>query len=589
MSKTIASQLFALELVALVGLGFAMFRASAINAGLSGVLTGPVNGAIHLARAGREVQATIAAIYQNIAATTDQGNQLARESRRKAETRFDKEIASARAALARRASAIDAVARRFHVAVSKGCAATLSAANSTDPQDAVKALVTMEQECEPALDQLVQTQNSLTENVGAEAVNTSRPIAATVQATILWTTFSILSGFVIIVLGAEQELFEGVHRKFAKAQLAPAAKRATAAQEIEIKLIGREQWMEASKRFADLTYEQTAEYVECTEPLTKAEYALAMRDGEIVAGAAIRIVKMAAIPAVIAYIAKGPLIGAEKKKDYGENYKKAVEALMALYVEKEKATLRVSPPDLLALNGIDAAALLASAGFVKLKRKPCQTIFVPIVGGEKEMRARLNSKWRNKLRQGERAGLTIARRDDSEAYAILDRLLIRAQEKKGFEAARSVKFYRAVRDRAEKDTTFLVYLVNQGDEPISAHLVDFAGKTAISVLAATSDPGRDLKASFVAQWALIKDCIAHGFEFYDTGGIDPEGNPGVYTFKSGMGGFEYTCSGVFEKKANSLSATLLPIAESAYRRLNYLKNKTSKRPARSGPRNSRRR
>ena len=42
------------------------------------------------------------------------------------------------------------------------------------------------------------------------------------------------------------------------------------------------------------------------------------------------------------------------------------------------------------------------------------------------------------------------------------------------------------------------------------------------------------------QWTLIKWLKERGVRWYDLGGIDPEGNPGVYSFKRGFSGIDVT-------------------------------------------------
>ena len=57
------------------------------------------------------------------------------------------------------------------------------------------------------------------------------------------------------------------------------------------------------------------------------------------------------------------------------------------------------------------------------------------------------------------------------------------------------------------------------------------GDSAIYLLGATSDDGLNAKGAYLLQWTLIQWLKENGFKWYDLGGIDPEGNPGVYSFK----------------------------------------------------------
>lgn len=61
------------------------------------------------------------------------------------------------------------------------------------------------------------------------------------------------------------------------------------------------------------------------------------------------------------------------------------------------------------------------------------------------------------------------------------------------------------------------------------------GNRACDHLAATTERGRELRASYAVFRALIQHCRRLGVEFYDLGGIDPFQNPGVYAFKKQTG------------------------------------------------------
>ena len=62
------------------------------------------------------------------------------------------------------------------------------------------------------------------------------------------------------------------------------------------------------------------------------------------------------------------------------------------------------------------------------------------------------------------------------------------------------------------------------------------GDSAIYLLGATSDDGLNSKGAYLLQWTLIKWLKENGIRWYDLGGIDPAGNPGVYHFKRGFSG-----------------------------------------------------
>lgn len=61
------------------------------------------------------------------------------------------------------------------------------------------------------------------------------------------------------------------------------------------------------------------------------------------------------------------------------------------------------------------------------------------------------------------------------------------------------------------------------------------GNRATELLSATTERGRELRASYAVTWALVKHCLLLHLESCDLAGIDPVLNPGVYRFKKGTG------------------------------------------------------
>ncbi len=72
------------------------------------------------------------------------------------------------------------------------------------------------------------------------------------------------------------------------------------------------------------------------------------------------------------------------------------------------------------------------------------------------------------------------------------------------------------------------------------------GKCACDFIAATSHKGRELRASYLLFDELTKYLQQAGVKQYDLGGIDPSGNPGVYTFKKKTGAREVELLGEWE-------------------------------------------
>jgi hypothetical protein len=83
---------------------------------------------------------------------------------------------------------------------------------------------------------------------------------------------------------------------------------------------------------------------------------------------------------------------------------------------------------------------------------------------------------------------------------------------------------------------------------VAGIIVSAMGDSAIYLLGATSDAGLSAKGAYLLQWTMIAWLKDRGIRYYDLGGIDPDGNPGVYYFKRGFSGAD-TC------QINPLSAS----------------------------------
>jgi hypothetical protein len=61
------------------------------------------------------------------------------------------------------------------------------------------------------------------------------------------------------------------------------------------------------------------------------------------------------------------------------------------------------------------------------------------------------------------------------------------------------------------------------------------GQRAWDLLAAATGAARKVYATHATLWALTEHCRSSGATHYDLGGVDPQGNKGVYDFKQGTG------------------------------------------------------
>jgi methyl-accepting chemotaxis protein len=201
-SKKVLSQLLALGLVALLGLGFAMIRLSATDAAYRQLVDGEAAATIHMVRANRLAQASVAAIYENITAVTGDENRVATGKRLKASGDYDKEIAQARIGLPERSTDLDAMSANFHNAIEHTCLATETLANSFDQAELAKAAAMMRRDCEPELLKLIAAQASLNDSVLAAMNKDTSDLTGATRSTILWTSIALFTALLSALGGA---------------------------------------------------------------------------------------------------------------------------------------------------------------------------------------------------------------------------------------------------------------------------------------------------------------------------------------------------------------------------------------------------
>ena len=81
------------------------------------------------------------------------------------------------------------------------------------------------------------------------------------------------------------------------------------------------------------------------------------------------------------------------------------------------------------------------------------------------------------------------------------------------------------------------------------------------------------KGSYLLQWTWIQWLKENGVRWYDLGGIDPDGNPGVYHFKKGFSGADVCQLTPFVACENAFSFAVVKagrVMDRAVRRLSNL-------------------
>ena len=241
------------------------------------------------------------------------------------------------------------------------------------------------------------------------------------------------------------------------------------------------------------------------------------------------------------------------------------------YVDRRGLLLRIAAlPGAVDWTTAQRAAFTAS-GFAANDRLPAyRTFLLDIARPLVEIRKSLAQKWRNGLNRAERNGLTIRAGTGADLFAVFQELYADLRERKEFGVDLDASFYVRVQRELTPDEKFTVTLAEYEGRPVAGHVGSLLGDTGVYLLGASNRTGLDLKASYLLQWHVLAAGQTRGCAWYDLGGIDPEGNPGVYHFKAGLGGTSVTAPGPFELPPRRSAGAVISAAEGVYRGLRTL-------------------
>ena len=314
----------------------------------------------------------------------------------------------------------------------------------------------------------------------------------------------------------------------------------------EVEPVERGRWIELAHGFADHNFRQCWDFgVQAAARVgAKSEHVALRQAGEVVAIADLRVRELPVLGGGLALVTGGPLTRIDHHFD-PDRYLAAVTALHRHYVGERGCVLRILPP-----VGPPEWNDALNAGLARLGFEPTdaahshRTLLLPIKDDMADIRKRLNPKWRNHLNRSEREHVEVSVGSESE---MLDRFAALFEEfvvRKGFDVgAYGADFYQRVHRDLPPGERYVVLLAERAGRLLAGHVTSMLGDTCVSLLAATSPEALTCKASYLIQWRTIEAARERGCVSYDQGGIDPDGNPGVYSFKVGLFGTDVRAAG----------------------------------------------
>lgn len=297
------------------------------------------------------------------------------------------------------------------------------------------------------------------------------------------------------------------------------------------------EWLQMLDLFNDANIYQTWSYgkVRWGDNLS---HLVLKRGGEVLAIAQLRIVRPTSFKFGMAYLRWGPLCERRGRPLDPEVLLRMARALEAEYVGKRKLFLRIIP-NAFAGSPRAAAVQCAFSAFTPealTLENTYRTFVLDLAPSLEELRNRFDPKWRNKLSGAERNHLKVIAGNGLEEYETFCRIYKNMRDRKAFETTVDVDEFRRIQEDLAEGHRMRILICEDNGIAVAGLAVSAIGDSAIYLLGATSDEGLHSKGAYLLQWTALRWLKEHGIRWYDLGGIDPEGNPGVYNFKRGMSG-----------------------------------------------------
>ncbi|HTX87325.1 MAG TPA: peptidoglycan bridge formation glycyltransferase FemA/FemB family protein [Candidatus Nanoarchaeia archaeon] len=188
--------------------------------------------------------------------------------------------------------------------------------------------------------------------------------------------------------------------------------------------------------------------------------------------------------------------------------------------------------------------------------QPSQTVVLDLNRSEDELLAAMHQKTRYNIRLAEKKDVKIQEAarggflagDGEKEFEKFWNLMQKTSGRDGFTPHDRDYYEKLLHVAPEK---FKLFFALFEDKIIAAGIFSFFGDTATYLFGASDNKSREVMASYLLQWEMIKRAKAASYKYYDFFGIDEKKWPGVTRFKRGFGGQEIDYPGTFDVIFNS--------------------------------------
>jgi peptidoglycan pentaglycine glycine transferase (the first glycine) len=217
------------------------------------------------------------------------------------------------------------------------------------------------------------------------------------------------------------------------------------------------------------------------------------------------------------YIPRGPVLGAIDKRQTVRFFSDLVNL-----AKKEKAGwIRFDPGNSDTLDMIRSRWRIVKAPHDMQSK---EVFVINISKSEEELLSDMKQKTRYNIRLAEKRNVLVHSPQstvDRNKYVDEFLRLVKATAKRKGVKFHPESYYRKMIETIPKEILRL-YVAEYKDKIIASDLIAFYGNTATYLHGATDDEYRNVMASYLLQWQVIRDAKGAGCKFYDMGGVNTE-------------------------------------------------------------------
>lgn len=328
----------------------------------------------------------------------------------------------------------------------------------------------------------------------------------------------------------------------------------------EVDCSNEHQWHEAMRCFDDANIYQTWTYEAVRSGEKNMSHFALKKDGHVIAMAQARLLRIPIIKMGIAYIRWGPIWNLSGKSRDLEIFRQTIRGLRNEYVLSRGLALRLFPY-LFEDEHRTFIPILVDEGYEVLTSTTAgRTLLMDLSSPMETLRKGLDRKWRRHLSVAETKGLSLVEGYGDDLFEVLTQLYDEMVERKKFTRPTDINEYREIQKKLPLGLKMRIMLCLSDGKPAAGALCSSIGNFGMNIYRATNDVGRKSKASYLLQWRIIEWVKEQNCSYYNVNGINPERNPGTYSFKVGLCGKsakDVYYLGQFDSYRNAFLASLI--------------------------------